>query len=94
MPQKKVITKIRVKEKFQVTIPTSIRKAAGLTVGDYLEAVVEGKKIVLQPKAQPGRDSIEAALEEGLRDLEAGNLIGPFSTIAEFEEYQAKKKKR
>ncbi len=81
---------VKVKEKFQVTIPTAIRLEAGLAIGDYLEAVIEGRSIVLKPKAPEVHDSVEAAIEEGLRDVKAGKLIGPFNTIAEFEEYQAK----
>ena len=37
---------IKVKEKFQVTIPNAIRKEADLAVGDYLEVVIEGSTIV------------------------------------------------
>ena len=42
---------VRVKEKFQVTIPTELREALHLTVGDILEATVEDDTIVLKPKA-------------------------------------------
>ena len=42
---------VRVKEKFQVTIPTELREALHLTVGDILEATVEADTIVLKPKA-------------------------------------------
>ena len=42
---------VRVKEKFQVTIPTELREALHLTVGDILEATVESDTIVLKPKA-------------------------------------------
>jgi AbrB family looped-hinge helix DNA binding protein len=42
---------VRVKEKFQVTIPTELREALHLAVGDILEAAVEDETIVLKPKA-------------------------------------------
>ena len=42
---------VKVKEKFQVTIPTELREALHLTVGDLLEATIENKTIVLKPKA-------------------------------------------
>ena len=42
---------VRVKEKFQVTIPTELREALHLAVGDLLEATVEDETIVLKPKA-------------------------------------------
>ena len=40
---------IKVKHKFQVTIPTEIRAAVSLEVGDILEATVQGTTIVLTP---------------------------------------------
>ena len=42
---------VKVKEKFQVTIPAGIRRQLALKVGDVLEAEVEEDKIVLKPKA-------------------------------------------
>ncbi len=42
---------VKMKEKFQVTIPTELRKALHLTVGDILEATIEHDTIVLKPKA-------------------------------------------
>ena len=41
---------VKVKEKFQVTIPTELREALHLTVGDLLEATIQGQTIVLKPK--------------------------------------------
>jgi AbrB family looped-hinge helix DNA binding protein len=42
---------VKVKGKFQVTIPTELREALHLTVGDILEATIENETIVLKPKA-------------------------------------------
>jgi antitoxin MazE len=47
---------VKVKEKFQVTIPTEIRDAVRLEVGDILEATVQGTTIVLTPKAVVDRE--------------------------------------
>ena len=41
---------VKIKEKYQVTLPAALRQKAGLEVGDLLEAKVEGKKITLTPK--------------------------------------------
>lgn len=38
---------VRVKSKFQITIPVSLRKAAGLKVGDMLDITFENGHIVL-----------------------------------------------
>ena len=40
---------VKVKEKFQITIPAPIRKKLGLKVGDYLELEESGDSIVLRP---------------------------------------------
>lgn len=45
---------VRVKEKFQVTIPVALRKATSLETGDYLEAIQWGDGILLRP-ATPGK---------------------------------------
>jgi AbrB family looped-hinge helix DNA binding protein len=42
---------VKVKEKFQVTIPTELREALHVTVGDLLKATIENETIVLKPKA-------------------------------------------
>jgi AbrB family looped-hinge helix DNA binding protein len=41
---------VKVKPKFQVTIPTEVREAVQIEVGDILEATVQGTTIVLTPK--------------------------------------------
>ncbi len=42
---------VKVKEKFQITIPAPIRRKLGLKVGDYLELEEAGGSIVLRPVA-------------------------------------------
>ena len=55
---------VKVKEKFQVTIPTEIRDALPLAVGDLLEATVQGTTIVLTPKAVVDRADARVRLLE------------------------------
>lgn len=40
----------RIKEKYQVTIPSAIRKQLGLQVGDVLNAEVQDDHILLRPQ--------------------------------------------
>jgi AbrB family looped-hinge helix DNA binding protein len=68
---------ITIKDKFQVVIPQSVRKEVRLSVGDLLEATAENGAIVLKPKAIVDRD-----LVEGLADLKAGRVRGPFKSGA------------
>ncbi len=41
---------VKVKEKFQITLPAEIREQLRLGVGDLLEATIQGQTIVLKPK--------------------------------------------
>jgi AbrB family looped-hinge helix DNA binding protein len=66
---------VKVKEKYQVTLPVSLRKKAGLEVGDLLEAKVEGKKITLTPKSVLDRE-----LAQALREIDEGKTYGPFNS--------------
>jgi len=77
----------KVKEKSQVTIPTAVRTAARLSVGDILEATVKNNVIVLKPKVMVDREAIEAAIAEGLADLKAGRVSPAFSNVKEFKKY-------
>jgi bifunctional DNA-binding transcriptional regulator/antitoxin component of YhaV-PrlF toxin-antitoxin module len=64
---------VRVKEKFQLTLPNELRQRAGVAVGDYLEASIgRGGVITLTPKA-----FIDRRLAEGLADIRAGRVHGP-----------------
>ena len=69
---------IRVKTKGQVTIPTALRARLGVSVGDLLEAKVEGHVITLTPKTL-----VDKRLAEGIADIKAGRLKGPFKSADE-----------
>ncbi len=85
------MTLVKIKEKFQVTIPTALRKAARLSVGDLLEAEAKGNTIVLKPKALVDREEVDAAIQEGLEDLKAGRVTPKFSSVEEFKAYRKNK---
>jgi AbrB family looped-hinge helix DNA binding protein len=70
---------VRVKDKYQVTIPTSVRQKAGIEVGDVLEARAERGEIVLAPKSIISRRLLDA-----IREVERGEALGPFKTAGEF----------
>ncbi len=69
---------IKVKNKYQVTLPPEAREELGLEVGDLLEAQVEGGKITLTPKVLVDREIARA-----LEDVKLGRVRGPFATAAE-----------
>jgi AbrB family looped-hinge helix DNA binding protein len=66
---------VKVKEKYQVTLPAEIRKKAEVAVGDLLEATVEGKKITLAPKAMLDRE-----LAQAVKEVKEGKTYGPFNS--------------
>lgn len=41
---------VRVKDKYQVTIPTSLREAININEGDTLEASIENGRIIFMPQ--------------------------------------------
>jgi AbrB family looped-hinge helix DNA binding protein len=69
---------VSVKSKYQVVIPRDVREAAGVEVGDLLEAKVEAGKITLTP-----RSAVECGVAESLADFAAGRSYGPFKTDKE-----------
>ncbi len=69
---------IRVKDKFQVTLPPLAREKLGLKVGDLLEAQVEDGRITLTPKGVVDRE-----LAEALEDVKRGRVQGPFAKAPE-----------
>ena len=82
---------VKVKNKFQVTIPTEIRGEAHIKEGDILEVAVRNNAIVFRPKVVVDRGSVEAAIEEGLKDYKEGRVIGPFESVREFKAALKKK---
>jgi AbrB family looped-hinge helix DNA binding protein len=71
---------VKVKEKYQVTLPAAVRQKTGVAVGDLLEAKVQGKRITLTPKVVVDRAFIEKRLAQGLKDIREGRVLGPFKT--------------
>jgi bifunctional DNA-binding transcriptional regulator/antitoxin component of YhaV-PrlF toxin-antitoxin module len=69
---------VKVKTKYQVTLPTALREQVGVSVGDVLEAKVERGKITFTPKSIIDRD-----LAESLEDFKNGRTYGPFNSAEE-----------
>jgi len=65
--------KVKVKDKFQVTIPAKIREELGLQVGDLLEADVQGNAIVLKPQMVVERVKAWEAFQNMLAEVHEKN---------------------
>ena len=59
---------VRIKDKFQVTIPNRVRALLPLAGGDMLEATVEQCTIVLRPKAVVDRAELARRVERVLAE--------------------------
>lgn len=64
---------VRVKTKYQITIPPRVRKSLCLEEGDLLEITQEGTSILLTPKTL-----IDKRLAAALQDVATKKLHGPF----------------
>jgi AbrB family looped-hinge helix DNA binding protein len=77
---------VKIKEKGQLTLPAKMRARHGLAIGDYVEMLEDGKRIVLVPQdVAPRHPAIDAALAEGLADVRAGRVSPAFGTTEAFE---------
>src|ERR1019366_2186593 len=91
-------TTAKIQHKGQVTIPTSIRRQAGLSKGDLVNFAFHRGKIVITPRLVidrsqfPNADDeytpaqrrmIDARLDKAEKDLEKGRGFGPSNSAAE-----------
>ena len=90
---------VMVKDKFQVTIPAQLRQELDLKVGDMLEAVVEGDRIVLRPKIVVDRAAIAdrihnalARVDEPKDEAEEARVMD--EVIAEIDAMRAERRRR
>src|SRR5438105_12543496 len=82
---------VKVQHKGQMTIPSSVRSAVGLTQGDLVEVRAVGKKVVITPQLVIDRSKFPTADDEytpaqrriidaRLAEAAKGPYYGPFKT--------------
>ncbi len=81
---------VKVRTRYQVTIPEKVRRQVGLEVGDYVEVEAQGSKIVIKLKRLVDKEdawfwSKEWQKKEREADeaIKRGELVGPFETAEE-----------
>ncbi|MGA2136773.1 MAG: AbrB/MazE/SpoVT family DNA-binding domain-containing protein [Bryobacteraceae bacterium] len=99
----------RIQHKGQVTIPTAVRRQAGLQQGDLVKFTFHRGKIVITPKividrskfptadddyTPAQRRSIDARLAESEADYKASRSFGPFDTADEMIAHMKSKLKK
>jgi bifunctional DNA-binding transcriptional regulator/antitoxin component of YhaV-PrlF toxin-antitoxin module len=83
---------VTVKNKTPLVVPPAVRRQAGLKSGQEIEFKVSGGVISISPKLPTAdeeytpeqRRLVDAQLAEGLADVKAGRVHGPFSNHKEF----------
>jgi len=83
---------VTVKNKTPLVVPPSVRRQAGLKSGQQIEFKVVGGVISIHPRLSAAGDEytpeqrriVDAQLAEGMADVKAGLVHGPFSTHKEF----------
>ncbi|MDR3642304.1 MAG: AbrB/MazE/SpoVT family DNA-binding domain-containing protein [Candidatus Doudnabacteria bacterium] len=73
---------VKVKTKYQITLPVALRKKAGVNIGDIFEATVNKGEITLRAK-----NLVDKGIAEGLADVRAGRVYGPFDTHKEMVDF-------
>ena len=74
-------TTVKVREKYQVTIPDSVRSRVPLKVGEKVEVIARGHEIVIRPIVEIPRAQAwfwtkqwQEQLAQSKRDLETGKI--------------------
>src|ERR1051326_2692647 len=98
-------TLVKIQRKGQMTIPSHLRAAIGVSEGDRLEASVERGKIILRPTlvvdrsglpraadeyTPAPRQGLDARLAKAEADIKHGRLHGPFATHEEMMSFLRK----
>ncbi len=88
----------KIQNKGQVTIPTAVRRQAGLAKGDLVNFAFQRGRIVITPKlvidrsrfpnadgdyTPAQRRTIDASLKKALEEVGRGHTAGPFNTADE-----------
>src|SRR5258706_2232276 len=61
---------VKVKEKFQITLPAELREVLHVAVGDLLEATIQDNVIVLKPKVVVDRAQAWAKIEHAMASVQ------------------------
>jgi AbrB family looped-hinge helix DNA binding protein len=92
-------TTAKIQHKGQVTIPTSVRRLAGLSEGDSVNVAFQRGKIIITPRVAIDRSqllnaddkytpaqlrAIDRGIAQSEKEYKQGKGLGPFESHAEF----------
>jgi len=79
---------VKIKRHYQITLPQILRKMLNLDVGDYMEMDKQDGNIILKPVKliHPDQEYFytrewQKGEAEADRDIEKGDVVGPFDNI-------------
>ena len=82
------MSRVKVKQNYQITIPNSLRKDLKIAIGDFLEGEIQNGKLVLKPVKLVHPDQAYFYTEEWQkgevqadRDIVRGDVVGPFDNL-------------
>ena len=77
-------------DKLTVTLPAEIRDEIAMHDGEEIDIRAEGDRIVFTPKEERAErhPDIDAALAEGLADVNAGRVSPKFSSMEDFKAWR------
>ena len=77
---------VKVKGKYQVTLPAAIRHALGVEEGDLLEVEARDGEIVFRPKVLIDKQHLDL-IQEGLDAVKQGDVSEAFDDIDDLAAY-------
>ncbi|MDO8668426.1 MAG: AbrB/MazE/SpoVT family DNA-binding domain-containing protein [bacterium] len=80
---------IKVKQNYQITLPSGLRKHLNITIGDYMEVEVKGDELILKSvKVVPADQAYfygskwQKGEAQADKNINQGGIIGPFDNLA------------
>jgi AbrB family looped-hinge helix DNA binding protein len=81
---------IKVKQNYQITLPSSLRKYLNIAVGDYMEMERQDGELVLKPvkvvhpeQAYFYSKEWQKGEAEADKDIAKGDVLGPFDNLTD-----------
>jgi antitoxin MazE len=81
---------VKIKERYQITIPNSLRKNFNIAVGDYMELEKKNGEIILRPvklvhpeHAYFYSKEWQQGEAEADKDIANGDVLGPFDNVTD-----------
>jgi len=86
-------TTVKVRQKYQITIPEDVRKKIPLSIGERVEVIAKGNEILIRPVVEIPRDQAwfwesewQTQVQHSLKDIKEGKFKR-FRSVKEAREH-------